>query len=230
MGTLTLSIDEVVSGRAFADPHHLAGDTAVLEDVRRALRTRMDEAGAGGEWHDGFGDEHLLVVPDPAALRSTRLAVAVGFFGQARDDVDHAPIVELERSVLERSSEFRGLLAYHNVRFAAAHQWGNLVVFTDHDAPAELAHDDEHRRSIERTPRHYHSLRLHRYELPSGALGAEPLRWVRTTYLDFADDPPWRAVRSYDGSSVAGKPGARRSTPTASSSRRTTMGDHADPP
>ena len=88
----------------------------------------------------------------------------------------------------------------------------------------------QHRRSIERTPLHYHSLRLHRYELPAGALGAEPLRWVRTTYLDFADDPPWRAVRSYDGSSVSGKPGARRSTPTASSSSRTTIGDQADPP
>jgi len=230
VATLTLSIDEVVPGRAFTDPHHLAGDTAVLEDVRRALRARMGEIGAGGEWHDGSGDEHLLVVPDTASLLATRPVVAIGFFGQARDDVDHAPIVELERSVLERASEFRGLLAYHNVRFAAAHQCGNLVVFTDHDAPAELAGDDEHRRSIGRTPRHYHSLRLHRYELPAGALGAGPLRWVRTTYLDFSDDPPWRAVRSYDGSSVAGKPGARRSTPTASSSRRTTIGDQAEPP
>jgi hypothetical protein len=193
--TISLSTDALVPGRAFADPGHLASDSAVLEDVRRAMRTRVSEAGRGGVWSGPAGDEHLLVVPSLGALRATRPAVAVGFFGQARDNVDHAPIVALEHGLLRRATAFRGLLAYHNVRLAAAHQWGNLVVFADHDAPSELARDEEHRLSMDAASRHYHSLRLHRFVLPDGALGVAPLRWTRTTYRDFADDTPWRAVR-----------------------------------
>jgi hypothetical protein len=196
MGTVALSRYEVVPGRAFADPRHLAADTAVLEEMRRALRARMVESGVGAEWRDTAGDEHLLVVPDAPRLVATRPALVIGFFGQARADVDHAPIVDLERSLLRRAAGHRGLLAYHNVRFAAARQWGNLVVFEDHDAPGELAEDDEHRAAIELAAVHYHSLRLHRFDAPAGALGSAPLRWVRTTCLDFADDPPWRGVRS----------------------------------
>ena len=195
MVTVSLSTDARVPGRAFADPGHLASDTAVLEDVRRVMRMRVSEAGRGGTWCEPAGDEHLLVLPSLSALRATRPAVAVGFFGQARDDVDHAPIVALEHNLLRRALAFRGLLAYHNVRLAAAHLWGNLVVFADRDAPGELARDDEHRLSIQAASHHYHSLRLHRYDLPDGVLGAAPLCWTRTTYLDFADDPPWRAVR-----------------------------------
>ncbi len=195
MVTVSLSTDAHVPGRAFADPGHLADDTAALEDVRRAMKLRVSERGTGGVWCDAAGDEHLLVLPRLESLRASRPAVAVGFFGQARDDVDHAPILMLEHNLLRRAPSFRGLLAYHNVRFAAAHQWGNLVVFADQVAPSELARDDEHRLSVEAASRHYHSLRLHRYVLPDGALGVVPLRWTRTTYLDFRDDPPWRAVR-----------------------------------
>ena len=121
--------------------------------------------------------------------------MAIGFFGQARADVDHTPIVELEHALLRRADEFRGLLAYHDVYFRERRQWGNLVVFATDDDPGSLARDPEHRVSTELTASHYHSLRLHRFALPDGALGPAPLRWVQTTYLDFADDPPWRAVR-----------------------------------
>jgi hypothetical protein len=198
MTEVQLSSGALVPGRPFTDPRHLALDTAVLEDVRGSLRARVAEAGEGGIWSGPASREHLLVLPSVAALRATQPAVAVGFFGQARANVDHAPIVELEHRILRRAAGFRGLLVYYNVRIAATHQWGNLVVFADHDAPAELARDDEHRLSVAATPQHYESLRLHRYELPDGALGHAPLRWVRTTYLDLSERPPWRGVRMPD--------------------------------
>jgi hypothetical protein len=194
VGVVELGADERVPGRPFSDPGHLADDTALLEEVRGAMGRRLRTSAAGGEWSDALGD-HVLVVPHPSVERTTQAAVAVGFFGQARDGVDHERIVGLERNLLRRASGFRGLLAYHNVRLAAAHQWSNLVVFADHDAPAELARDDEHRLSVDATPAHYHSLRLHRFELPDGVLGTAPLRWVRTSYFDFDDDPIWLAVR-----------------------------------
>jgi hypothetical protein len=40
-------------------------------------------------------------------------------------------------------------------------------------------------------------LRLHVGTLETGALGEREPDLTRTLYLDFADDPPWRAVRHY---------------------------------
>jgi hypothetical protein len=200
---VTLSADARVAGRPFTDPDHLSRDAAVLDDVRQALLRRVIETGEGGTWREPGGDEHLLVLPSLTALRTTRPAVAVGFFGQARAGVDHTPIMELERHLLSRAAGFRGFLAYHNVHVAAAHAWGNLVVFADHDAPGEVACDDEHRLATAATPAHYHSLRLHRFELPDGVFGSAGLHWLRSTYLDFTTDPPWRGVRTA-GSSAPG--------------------------
>ena len=195
MREVALGPEDVVPARGFADPSATARDVALLEEIREALRRRLATGAAEGTWRDPSGDGHLLVIPDVVALETAVPAVAVGFFGQARTDVDHTPIVELEHALLRRAAEFRGLLAYHDVQFRRQGQWGNLVVFATADDVSALAMDPEHRVSIDLTAAHYRSLRLHRFALPDGALGPGALRWLRTTYLDFADDPPWRAVR-----------------------------------
>jgi hypothetical protein len=119
----------------------------------------------------------------------------VGFFGQARQDVDHAPIIAIEQELLGRAAAFEGLLAYHNVRFADG-AWGNLVLFADGLAPGHLRDDERHLVAVGRTPLHYRSLRLHRALLATGALGGDDLELRRTAYYDFDEDPPWRAVRT----------------------------------
>jgi hypothetical protein len=195
VNSVALGPDEAVPGRAFASPGETERDTAILETMREALARRVESAGADGSWRDQRGDEHLLVIPDVDALVATVPAVAVGFFGQAREGVDHSPILALEHSLLGRAATLPGLLGYHDVFLARDRQWGNLVVFAADDDPAAVAGDDEHQVAIGLTGAHYHSLRLHRYALPDGALGQASLRWIRTTYLDFGDSPPWRAVR-----------------------------------
>ena len=149
---------------------------------------------AGGATHPGTSICSSFLIS--RAVSATIPAVAIGFFGQARAGVDHEPILALERALLDRAAELPGLLAYHDVLLVEQAQWGNLVVFATDDAPAALAADDQHQEAIALTRAHYHSLRLHRYALPGGVLGEAPLRWLRTTYLDFADEPTWRAVRS----------------------------------
>lgn len=191
---LVLAPDDAVAGRPFAHPERTADDLAALAAIRAALRRRAPREDGEQHWRDPDGAEHWLVVPDATRLGATVPAVAVGFFGQTRHDVDHGPIVDLEHDILRRAASFRGLLAYHNVRFASG-QWGNLVCFADAASPGNLRGDDVHADAIARTPRHYRSLRLHRALLPDGPLGAAPLRLERTAYYDFADDPPWRAVR-----------------------------------
>lgn len=195
MTAVSLGPHDIVPGRPVTDPEHTSHDTVILESIRDALRRHVADGGSGGTWRDPSGDGNLLVIPDVVALSTGAPAAAVGFFGQARDDVDHTPITRIEQALLRRAASFGGLLAYYNVHFAERGQWGNLVVFGAPDDPGRMAGDAQHQQAIRLTPVHYRSLRLHRYALRDGALGLAPLEWVRTTYLDFADDPPWRGVR-----------------------------------
>ena len=57
-------------------------------------------------------------------------------------------------------------------------------------------HDSElHRRAVELTPRHYHSVRLHIGIVPGAFLSAADLVIERTRYWDYDDNPVWTAVR-----------------------------------
>jgi hypothetical protein len=189
----TLAPGEDVPGRAFADPANTLHDLAALSAMHRALRIRVRSHPSGGRWSEA-GVEHWLVVPDPVSLGATRPVVGVGFFGQTRKEVDHEPILRLEHDLLARAVSFPGLLAYHNVRFADG-QWGNLVLFASDGDPAHVRADPIHAEAIGRTALHYRSLRLHRLRLSGGALGASALDLVSTLLIDFAQIPPWRAIR-----------------------------------
>ena len=136
-------------------------------------------------------------MPDWDALDERRPVAIVGFFGQARAGVDHAPIIAIEQDIVARAAEVPGLLAYHNARLADD-RWGNLVLFDSRAATGALAG-----RSAARLGRRAHarsttrSLRLHRGELADGLLGEAAIAIGETLYLDFAETPAWRAVRRY---------------------------------
>src|SRR5450432_2026213 len=113
------------------------------------------------------GTEHWLCVPDRVALATTRPVAAVGFFGQARTGVDHAPILDRERDIVARAARFHGLLTYYNLRLANG-SYGNLVLFESPEAKGHVTSDVVHGEAVALTPRHYHSLRLHHAELADG--------------------------------------------------------------
>jgi hypothetical protein len=191
-----LQADQRVSGRAFSDPAHTERDAATLGQLRRALsRAAAGPRAAALRFADDIG-RHQVAVPDWDALERSRPVAMVGFFGQARDDVDHAAIIDLEDDIVARAASFPGLLAYHNAQLASG-QWGNLVVFGASADTAAITRDPVHRQAVARTPGHYASLRLHRGVLADGCLGAAPVRIGETLYLDFAETPAWRALRSY---------------------------------
>jgi hypothetical protein len=195
---LTLAPGEAVPGRAFADPANTERDLAAIAAMRGALRVRARAETLAGRWNDS-GDEHWLVAPDPALLASERPVVAVGFFGHSRAEVDHGPILRMEHELLERAADFPGLIAYHDVLFAANAQFGNLVVFAAGDDMSHVRADPLHVDAMARAHVHYQSVRLHRLRLPDGALGDTPAELVSTLLLDFDETPPWRAIRQTSG-------------------------------
>jgi hypothetical protein len=190
---VSLSPGEAVLGREFTDPARSLDDLAALAKIRASLLTRVNSDLAGGAWTTA-GASHWLVVPELRALVESRSAFGVGFFGQAREHVDHGAILDLEQNLLARASSFTGLLAYYNVHFATG-QWGNLVLFASADDPGHVRSDPTHVEALDRTAGHYHSVRLHRLSFPDGAVGAAPPVLESTLLIDFTETPPWRAVR-----------------------------------
>jgi hypothetical protein len=193
---VSLLADQRVAGRAFSDPGHTEHDLATLTRLRHALaRVAADRRSSTLRFADEVGTHHI-VVPDWAALESRQPVALIGFFGQARADVDHSAIVALEDDIVGRAAGFPGLLAYHNACLARG-RWGNLVVFASHAETAALARDSTHLSAVARTPQHYASLRLHRGAFTDGCLGAAAAVIDQTLYLDFGVSPAWRALRAY---------------------------------
>jgi hypothetical protein len=86
---LRLDAGQPVAGRPFTDPAATAEDCAILAVLQATLKRAA--AGDRGPGAMSFTDEvgrHHVVVPDWTALAAARPAAMVGFFGQARDDVD----------------------------------------------------------------------------------------------------------------------------------------------
>lgn len=184
---------EAASGREFTHPARSLEDLATLAEIRASLAGRMGSGLVGGSWTEK-DDLHWLVVPDVRRLVESRPTFGVGFFGQAHKNVDHRVIVALERTLLARASGFPGLLTYYNVRIPGG-QWGNLVLFATADDPASVRSDPAHLDALAITADHYRSVRLHRLRFADGALGEAPPSVESTLLIDFAETPPWRAVR-----------------------------------
>jgi hypothetical protein len=197
-GSTALAPGDALPDRPFAAIEHSYADLAILREMRRTLAGRLRDGSLppadAGPLAGPDGTEHWLCVPDPVALARSRPVAAVGFFGQARGDVDHAAIVEREHDIVARAARFEGLLTYYNLHLADG-RYGNLVLFAAAPAKGHVTGDPVHGEAVALTPRHYHSLRLHHAELADGVLGPAQLELVRTRYIDFGSDPAWNAVR-----------------------------------
>ncbi len=200
MGAVELSANEECAGRPFAAPAHTVRDAGIMQTMLERLRVRV--AGCSGDTTgllirepDSDGHRHWIRAPDLAALRAAAGMTAVGFFGRARTDIDHVPIDELEAGIVASLETIPGVLCYYDVALADG-GYGNLILCAAPDAPKRVDGHALHRRAVELTPRHYHSVRLHTGVVPGPFLGADSLVIERTRYYDFDCDPPWLAVRN----------------------------------
>jgi hypothetical protein len=200
---LELSATELIAERPFTDPRWTADDLGVLHELAARLAQRAADAGREDGWlcwRDGSAESQLLV-PSWDRLERTESAAGVGFFGQLRPDPDGPFPTRLERSVADAGARAGWLLAYFNVRFLdqaadGPRRYGNFVVVTSRDEARALVHDADHREAVGRSPGSYRSIRIHRLALNGVATRRPRIHVNETLYLDFAESPAWRAVRS----------------------------------
>jgi hypothetical protein len=100
-----LAPDEVVARGEFTDPVRSLEDLATLPRIRASLVGRVRSRVAGGTW-EAASEWHWLVMPELAALARSRPSYGVGFFGHARQNVDHSAILSLEHTSLTELPRF----------------------------------------------------------------------------------------------------------------------------
>jgi len=162
-------------------------DASVMRTMLRLMRARARSWG-GPSVHvreiDEAGLRTWIRVPDLPALLAAPELTTVGFFGRARGDVDHAPIHELERQIVDTLEWIPGLLGYFDLELSTGH-YGNLVLCADADVPVRWHAHELHRRAVELAPRHYHAARLHNGVVRSPLLGEADLDVLRTRSYEF---------------------------------------------
>jgi len=197
---LELAADEECAARPFSAPAWTDRDASIMQGMLERLRARAQHWPAAGTDFlfcepDADGHRHWIRAPDAGALRGARQLTAVGFFGRAREDVDQSPIHELEAGVVDTLGTIPGVLCYYDLALAEG-VYGNLILCSAPEAPANVRDHPLHRRAVELTPGHYHCVRLHTGVVPGPFMGDAGLVVEHTRYYDFDSDPPWLAVRN----------------------------------
>jgi hypothetical protein len=202
-----LGPEEAVADRPFTDIGHTREEAQILREMLAEERARVTEweRGRSGERgvvlreRDQKGCRSLLVVPDVAALREAPELSAVGFFGAARDDVDHSILFSLEDELVQdmAASGGEGLMSYFDLELDERGRYGNLVLFATPQSAEAWPANPIHHRAVEIAPLHYTTIRLHKGVVPGGLLGPGRLEVSRTRYLDFTGPTRWRGLRSF---------------------------------
>jgi hypothetical protein len=206
-----LGPDDVLSDRPFTNPENTEREADVMRhmlDRERGFARAWDEAGDSAPGQvisnalDDAGRRHLLVVPSTRALIDSSDLTAIGFFGRAREGVDHEVLFELEEALVERMRSYGevGLLSYYDVELVLPKgAYGNLILFSTPDVPPEWYRDEVHARAVELSPGHYHEVRLHKGHVSGRVLDGGQIAIERTKYLDFSADDVWFGLREFPG-------------------------------
>jgi hypothetical protein len=204
-----LGPDEFLADRPFTDPANTEREADIMRSMlehERGLTRRWAEAGSDApakvvsNENDDAGLRHLLVIPSTQALIERSDLTAVGFFGKAREEVDHGVLFDLEEELIARMEQYGevGLLSYYDVELALPKgSYGNLILFSTPEVPKEWYEDEVHHRAVKVSPGHYHTIRLHKGHLPGRVLDGGRLVIDRTKYLDFEEPDIWFGLRNF---------------------------------
>jgi hypothetical protein len=204
-----LGPEDVLAERPFTDAANTTREAEVMRamlESERELAQAWADAGPDAppkvvsNEYDEAGRRHLLVVPDTRAFVQSADLTAIGFFGRAREEVDHSVLFGLEEELVGRMDSYAkvGLLSYYDVELVLPKgSYGNLILFSTPDVPEEWYRDEVHRRAVQLSPGHYFEVRLHKGSIPGRLVDGGQITVERTKYVDFKDTDVWFGLRRF---------------------------------
>ncbi len=203
-----LDPEEIVHGRPFTHPQHIAGDlnslryladqlSLLLENPHLLARSQppitIYRPELPNEW------VYRIVIPDPKELMGGDRLIFVGFLGQRRDDADRKAADEFDEILVGEIPEHDGLLSYCTMALVSGN-FCNLVLFSTEEAKVRWSRSEAHDRAVRQiSPDYYYSVRLYNGVLPRGITDGRDMQVTRIKYFDYRDDPWWRAIRVFEG-------------------------------
>jgi hypothetical protein len=202
---ISLTPDQRIPDRPFTDPEHSQGDLALMRRMARQLVATYDDpvvCDFGPHKRpicqsDPLGRHFRIYYIHPQLLFTRKQLTVVGFFGHKRPGADIKPLLRADERFEREFHRHAGLLSLSTVRLPGG-DFANLVLFTDPDAKEMWNFSPVHRDLVaEISPPYYRYIRLNNGVLPDGLAAPNALRLIRVKYLDYGDNPPWRADRTF---------------------------------
>lgn len=205
-GEIFLEASDLLPNRPFTDPAFGVSDLQMMRGMAQQLIDTYDDPlvcdyvpGRGALCKsDPTGRHFRIYYMQPELLFSQKNLTVVGFFGQKRSGANIAPLLRADKRLEDEFERHAGLLSLSTVRLTDG-DFGNLVLFTDAAAKDGWNNSPVHRDLVaEVSPPYYRSIRLNNGLLPDGLADPLGLRLALVKYLDYSEDPPWRASRLFE--------------------------------
>ncbi len=191
---------EEITERPFTHIDHISNDRDVLVhmamQLRLVLEKHSDSLGMNGSIYidEPDGRSHRYFVPWPSKLSQTHKIHFVGFFSHKQDGAVSGHFGDLDDRLIEQIPTYQGILSYSTMALPGG-DFGNLVLITDEEIKSQWLHGETHNRAVALSPAYYQYVRINNGILPDGITDPESLQITRVKYYDYAEDPPWKAVR-----------------------------------
>jgi hypothetical protein len=200
MYPVSLGKVEVITERPFTHTDHISKDGKILEHMTRRLRNVLEEhPDLFGMSKSVYIDEpdglsHRYFIPRPDVLSQEETVYLVGFFSHKQERASKNHFGNLDKSLIEQLPTYQGILSYSTMALPGG-DFGNLVLLRDEEIKTKWMQGEIHSRAVKLSPSYYQFVRINNGVLPDGIKKPDSLRIMRVKYYDYAENPPWKAVR-----------------------------------
>lgn len=200
---IVLEPNEIVKDRPFTEPSLSKFDLEMMRKMARQLIDNYDNPAVCDFLlsekpvcqSDPQGRHFRIYYVQASKLFSMKDLTVVGFFGHKRPGADIRPLIQADKKFEKTFHEHAGLLSLSTVRMENG-DFGNLVVFIDQESRDKWNQTPLHYDTVSKiSPPYYHFIRLNNGIMPFGLDDPNALSLIRVKYIDYSEEPPWRAAR-----------------------------------
>ena len=201
---IRLANSDVVTGRPFTNPAGSQFDLTVLQYMLEKLCRVLRKTPANPKgprplvlFFDELGGRlHRIALARPEVLMNSNDLAVVGFCGQKRRGIDRGPLDVVDDDLIAELPAHSHILSYSTLELECGNSC-NLVLFSEPHGISHWSRSEKHAVAVSMSSEYYTVIRLHNALLPGGLMSNNKLILIRTKYIDYQEQTPWRAVREF---------------------------------